>query len=874
MPATPACALTKKLANLFGVRTSASFTRNPFARSIVTRNRRCGRLERLEDRLLLSVSAEEQLFVYLLNEARHDPVAYQEQRGLSVDLSYIPSRGPLAINDDLFDSARFHADEMATHDYFAHQSEVTGDWPNKMVRDQGYALPSSWSDSRNYVESIAAGTSDSYTTAARPLKSLIVDRGISSLGHRHHLLGYDAPDQSTFHAVNREIGVGYAYDAASSYESYWAIHIANTSPADRFLTGVVFDDLNDNGRYDLDEGLAGVTVAAGGLSTITNAHGGWSIQTTIGSHTVTASGGAFTGTATAVAVVEGENVEVDFISGMAGGMVDFQPRTSPPPDPPPTDTPPIDTARQLGTIDFDRQSGLDPASGDLWFRFTALRDGVLTAELSDAGATVTLLAGAGNPQTLATGVQRVDFAKAVGGAEYFLQVSGLGSAAELTLANLVAVGADASQVTVHGTDGDDSFEIAAGAPHVVIVNGLRYEFESVASLRAVGRAGNDQVTLTATAANESAVLRPTLAVVTGPGYEARLDGFSSITLHGGGGGDVARMHDSAGNDHFVATPVFAALRGQGFDNQVEHFNAVHAYAGAGGVDVAKFHDSRGDDEFVATPINAALFNRTYVSHHNTGFYNRAKFFEGVHAFATAGGVDVARFYDSPANDNFVATPVHAALFNATYREQYTNGFYNRAKYFEAAHAFGTAAEHDVDVARMYDSPGDDRFYADPTQAALFNNVYDGAYNTRFYNRAKFFQGVHAFATAGQNDGTPGGHDTAYLHGSDASDRFHAGPDQGAMFRTGEFYNRAKFFEEVHADAHAGADDRAFLSDSSLSDLLEADGDRLCLSNAVLDFLYETKGFDHVTAEAGTSDNTCVLPDLAQLEFALDLEGPW
>ena len=35
------------------------------------------RFERLEDRLLLSVSAEEQQFVYVLNLARHDPAAYQ-----------------------------------------------------------------------------------------------------------------------------------------------------------------------------------------------------------------------------------------------------------------------------------------------------------------------------------------------------------------------------------------------------------------------------------------------------------------------------------------------------------------------------------------------------------------------------------------------------------------------------------------------------------------------------------------------------------------------------------------------------------------------------------------------------------------------------
>ena len=83
-------------------------------------------VESLEDRLLLSVLPEEQLFVYLLNRARNDPVAYQQEQNLSVDLSYVTPRAPLAVNDKLFASSSFHANEMATYNYFGHQSQVTG----------------------------------------------------------------------------------------------------------------------------------------------------------------------------------------------------------------------------------------------------------------------------------------------------------------------------------------------------------------------------------------------------------------------------------------------------------------------------------------------------------------------------------------------------------------------------------------------------------------------------------------------------------------------------------------------------------------------------------------------------------------------------
>jgi hypothetical protein len=61
---------------------------------------------------MLAVSAQEQLFIYLLNRARANPVAYQQEAGLSVDLSGVAARPPLAVNDDLSDSAQYHSDDM------------------------------------------------------------------------------------------------------------------------------------------------------------------------------------------------------------------------------------------------------------------------------------------------------------------------------------------------------------------------------------------------------------------------------------------------------------------------------------------------------------------------------------------------------------------------------------------------------------------------------------------------------------------------------------------------------------------------------------------------------------------------------------------
>lgn len=273
--------------------------------------------ESLEARLLLSVTAEEQQFVYLLNLARHDPAAYQREAGLAVDLSGIEPRPPLAVNDLLMRSASARSEEMAQLDYFGHQSPVTGDWPNKVARDQGYDLPSGWAADKNFIESIAAG--DWYDRATVPLDALIVDQGLPTACHRRHLLGVDG-----LYAENREVGVGYATNLAATYRRYWAVHLARQANDDVFLTGVVFADAGGNGRYDAGEGLPGVTVQAAGRVAMANEAGGFSLAVPRnGTYRLSASGPGLPVPVTANVVVTEENVEVDIVSGVSGAYLNF-----------------------------------------------------------------------------------------------------------------------------------------------------------------------------------------------------------------------------------------------------------------------------------------------------------------------------------------------------------------------------------------------------------------------------------------------------------------------------------------------------------------------------------------------------------------------
>jgi hypothetical protein len=289
-------------------------------------------------------TAQELHFLYEVNRARHDPPAWAAEYGLGsqnggdglpVTLIGVEPRPPLALNTTLVGSARFKGQEMATNNYFAHKSEVgpTFYWPNELARNVfGYPLamtmpdpcvPSCYTldDDSNQIESLAAGfgpgTFD-FSVGVNAVIGLIVDDGVPTLGHRIHLLAMD-----DFNALFVEAGPGYGFSQTAQYRNYWAFHTGVKASAETFLTGVAFDDGNENSVFDPGEGLAGVTVQAGLLAATTGASGGYSISIPSGTHAVTCSGGGFSGSAAASVDVIGFNREVDCISGEASAFVDF-----------------------------------------------------------------------------------------------------------------------------------------------------------------------------------------------------------------------------------------------------------------------------------------------------------------------------------------------------------------------------------------------------------------------------------------------------------------------------------------------------------------------------------------------------------------------
>lgn len=267
----------------------------------------------------------EQYVLELINRARADPVAEGTRLGIDIreglspaNAAAVGARGPLAMNPRLLQIARAHSQDMWTNSYFAHNSQ-DGTTPFQRMTAAGYVYSSAG-------ENIACGGNH---TAAVLEDLLMVDEGIAGRGHRTNLLDLGI----SF----REVGIGYYHNATanSSNRRDFLTQDFATASTGPLIVGVVYDDSNGNGFYDIGEGRSGVAVtpSSGSWRALTATAGGYAFPAaSSGTLNVTFSGGGLAGTITKSVILGTANRKLDARASEAvttGGSVPATP-TSPP----------------------------------------------------------------------------------------------------------------------------------------------------------------------------------------------------------------------------------------------------------------------------------------------------------------------------------------------------------------------------------------------------------------------------------------------------------------------------------------------------------------------------------------------------------------
>ena len=226
---------------------------------------------------------------------------------------------PLAFDGDLNEAAELHSAWMIATDTFSHTGSGGSNFVTR-IKNAGYQLTGAWSAAENIAWASLRGD-PGYQDEMQLLHTNLMN----SSGHRTNLLN----------ANYKEVGLGLAVGQYGSWQAAFITENFAKSGTATFLTGVAFDDQDGDKRYDVGEGLAGLTVTATSSSgakfvATTEPAGGYDMTLSAGTYTVTFSGGNIAPTTKQV-TIGSLNVKVDLVDP-AGGT------GTPPPPPPPLPT--------------------------------------------------------------------------------------------------------------------------------------------------------------------------------------------------------------------------------------------------------------------------------------------------------------------------------------------------------------------------------------------------------------------------------------------------------------------------------------------------------------------------------------------------------
>jgi hypothetical protein len=239
--------------------------------------------------------------------ARNSDVKSLNQ-GLSPGTITASPKQPLAFNTLLMVAARDHSDWMLETDTFSHTGAGDSSPFNRAVA-AGYSQPSA------VAENISvAGRSNLNPTQIINVQH---DGLFESPGHRVNIMDNRY----------REIGVGqeigsFAFDTVILPSSMVTQKYGRRGNS-FFITGVIYRDQNNNGIYDVGEGMANVVVTVNGTAYSVFDTGIYAIAVSDNNtYQLTFAGGTLAEPEQALVTVTGRNAKVDVVVSNDGVVID------------------------------------------------------------------------------------------------------------------------------------------------------------------------------------------------------------------------------------------------------------------------------------------------------------------------------------------------------------------------------------------------------------------------------------------------------------------------------------------------------------------------------------------------------------------------
>jgi hypothetical protein len=217
---------------------------------------------------------------------------------------------PLAFDSNLNTAAERHSDWMLDNDIFSHTG-MNGANAGARMTQAGYKFSGSWS----WGENIAWRTTSNPSGFSDEIQKLH-SQLMNSSGHRANILNPNF----------KEIGIGFDVGSFKQYSSVAMLTQDFAKTASKpFLTGVAFDDKDNDRFYDINEALAGITVSARNnttgatTTTDTGIAGGYELELPAGSYTVTFSDDELQASSYQVTIGT-RNVKLDLIDPIIVGV--------------------------------------------------------------------------------------------------------------------------------------------------------------------------------------------------------------------------------------------------------------------------------------------------------------------------------------------------------------------------------------------------------------------------------------------------------------------------------------------------------------------------------------------------------------------------